>query len=147
MWKLGGFICFYQAPQFYTGYSTIWRRFLPLILEEEKLVNNIKNQINKQVGIYGRECCSLQTAVLLKRKKRKMLKMRFFEQIHKKSVISKNSSVRCFFKSSRWVCNPLYFILIKTALKPLFWLRIMISLSLAHFNQSGYMEKIIQVEQ
>ena len=36
-WGTGVFICFYQALQFYTGYNTIWRRFLPLIWKKKKI--------------------------------------------------------------------------------------------------------------
>ena len=42
-----------------------------------------------------------------------------FLKIHKKSVISKMSSVRWFFKSTRPVCNHVYLNSIKTALKAL----------------------------
>ena len=41
-------------------------------------------------------------------------------KIHKKSVKSKMSSVWCFFKSTRQLCNHLYMNLIKTAPKTLF---------------------------
>ena len=38
-----------------------------------------------------------------------MWKISFFKKIIKKSFISKNSGVWCFFKSARQVCNHLYF--------------------------------------
>ena len=46
-----------------------------------------------------------------------------FLKIHKKSVISKMSSVCCFFKSTRQVCNNLHLKSIKTALKTLIFFK------------------------
>ena len=54
-----------------------------------------------------------------------------FLKIHKKSVISKMSSVWCFFKSARQVGNQLYLNLIKTALKTLLFFK---KLNFAFFN-------------
>ena len=55
---------------------------------------------------------------------RKCGKLAFFKtKNHIKTVISKNSSIWCFFKSARQVCNLLYFNLIKTEIKTLIFFK------------------------
>ena len=49
---------------------------------------------------------------MILKKNRKMQKMRFFLNIHKKSVRSKHSRVWWFLKLARRVCNHMYFSLL-----------------------------------
>ena len=51
------------------------------------------------------------------------MKNEFFETNLKKSVISTNSSIWCFFKLTRRVCYHLYFNWIKTAIKTLIFFK------------------------
>ena len=46
-----------------------------------------------------------------------------FLKIHKKSVISKMSSILCFFNSTRQACNHMYLNWIQTALKMLIFFK------------------------